>query len=285
MKPICYGGLYGVVRLAILLWNISFGIEEHIRSALVCFFTTAFALVVAISIYAGSSSQSLSKEFPLQFRLAAQFRTPILMFIVVPMSYFRWLHTTIQDKYRYNFAAKTTSSHSERVQGVVDQIKQWNDEGRKTKLRNARPNWASMSTKLNSNKGNSSLVKTYDLNHIIDVDLENMTITCEPMVTMGQITHHLVPKGYALQIQVEMESITIGGVSMGFGMETNSHRIGFFQESVVEFEIITSDGKVVKVTAQSDPELFYALPWSCGTIGFLASVKVRLQKVVLHAVY
>lgn len=267
-----------MIRGVIFLWNLSFGIEEHIRSGLVCFLTTAFAIVIAISIYAGSSS-SLSKEFPLQFRLAAQFRTPILMFIVVPLSFLRWLHTTMQDKYRYNFKAPTTSSHAERVKGVVEQIEKWNADGRKTRLRNARPNWASMSTKLNSNKGNSSLVKTYDLNHIIDVNYDEMTITCEPMVTMGQITHHLVPKGLALQIQVEMESITIGGVSMGFGMETNSHRIGFFQESVVEYEIVTADAKIIKVNATSDPELFYALPWSCGTIGFLASVKVRMQKV------
>jgi delta24-sterol reductase len=99
------------------------------------------------------------------------------------------------------------------------------------------------------------------------------------MVTMGQITHRLVPLGYALQIQVEMESITIGGVSMGFGMETNSHRIGFFQESVVEYELVTPDSKCVKVNAKTDPELFYALPWSCGTIGFLTAVTVKITKV------
>jgi len=66
---------------------------------------------------------------------------------------------------------------------------------------------------------------------------------------------------------------------MGFGMETNSHRIGFFQESVLAYEIITSTGEVVKVTKESDPKLFYALPWSCGTIGFLASVTVRIMKI------
>jgi Delta24-sterol reductase len=68
-------------------------------------------------------------------------------------------------------------------------------------------------------------------------------------------------------------------VSMGFGMETNSHVIGFFQESVVAYEIVTSTGEVVNVSKESDPELFYALPWSCGTIGFLASVTVRISKV------
>ena len=107
-----------------------------------------------------------------------------------------------------------------------------------------------------------------------------MTICCEPSVTMGQITQHLLPKGLALLIQVEMESITIGGVSMGFGMETNSHLIGFFQESVVEYEIINPQGEVMKINKENDPELFYALPWSCGTLGFLVSVTVKISKVL-----
>ncbi len=268
-----------VARLLIYLWNATYLINESIRSAIVCGLTTSFVLVLAISILAGSSGQGLSKEFPLQFRLAAQFRTPILMFFVVPLSFLRWLHTLLMDEFRHRFGQKDTSSHAERVAEVVKQVKAWNDNGRKSKLRMARPNWASMSTKLNSNKGDSNLIKSYHLNHIIESDFEGMTITAEPMVTMGQLTHFLVPKGYALQIQVEMESITIGGVSMGFGMETNSHRIGFFQESVVEYEIVTTDCKVLKVSAKSDPELFYALPWSCGTIGILTAVKVRISKV------
>ena len=123
------------------------------------------------------------------------------------------------------------------------------------------------------------MIKTENLTHILNVDAENMTITAEPGVTMGRITNHLLPKGLALLIQVEMESITIGGVAMGFGMETNSHVSGFFQESVVAYELVTASGEVVQVDKDSDPELFYALPWSCGTIGFLVSVTVRLCKV------
>jgi hypothetical protein len=33
------------------------------------------------------------------------------------------------------------------------------------------------------------------------------------------------------------------------------------------------------VTEASDPELFFALPWSVGTAGFLLSIKVRLVRV------
>ena len=57
------------------------------------------------------------------------------------------------------------------------------------------------------------------------------------------------------RVQVEMESITIGGMAMTLWMETNSFRSGLFQETVVAYEIITSKGELMKVTEESDPEL------------------------------
>ena len=115
---------------------------------------------------------------------------------------------------------------------------------------------------------------------------------------MGELTHALMPHGLALQTHVEMESITIGGVACGFGIETNSHKVGLFQESVLAYEMVDANGKVPwaaqptltltltfflhphphprpspnphqvhHVTKDSDPELFYAIPWSCGTAG------------------
>ena len=92
---------------------------------------------------------------------------------------------------------------------------------------------------------------------------------------MGELTDALLPHNLALQTHVEMESITFGGVAMGFGIETNSFKYGFFQESVLAYDFVDSYGKVHEnVTAASDPELFYAMPWSQGTLGFLTKLKV-----------
>merc|ERR1719183_3181854 len=65
---------------------------------------------------------------------------------------------------------------------------------------------------------------------------------------------------------------------MGLGMETNSHNLGWFQESVVEFEIVTAQSppQVIKINRQNDPDVFYTLAHSVGTLGFLVSVKVQL---------
>lgn len=292
MKPVCYGGLASLFTLLSLTYKHVSPIlfASPLMRPICIIILTIFILVLTIAILSGNSAQKMSKDFPLQFRLAAQFRTPLLMFVVIPLSYLRWLHTVVSDWYRYHLhpstpsAGANSSTHMDRVNEIVKQVQQWNNNGRKSKMRTARPNWASMSTKLSSNKGDASRIDTSSLTHILALDEKNLTITCEPSVTMGQITHYLLPKGYALLVQVEMESITIGGVSMGFGMETNSHLIGFFQESVVEYEIVNPQGELMVVNKDTYPEIFYALPWSCGTMGFLVSVKVKISKVVLFQI-
>jgi hypothetical protein len=52
------------------------------------------------------------------------------------------------------------------------------------------------------------------LDHILEFDEKGLTVTCEPMVTFGDMTDFLMPRGYSLQTHVEMEAITIGGVTM-----------------------------------------------------------------------
>ena len=40
-----------------------------------------------------------------------------------------------------------------------------------------------------------------------------------------------------------------------------------------------SDGTIKFVTAENDPELFYALPWSYGSIAFLTAVRIKLRRI------
>ena len=203
-------------------------------------------LFVPVLLLSQDAGPGLSADYPLQFRIMARLRTPILMFIVVPLSFALWMYRTVRDHFRQSIRGEASfAGHDERVQGVVKQIKAWNVGNRQKMLRTARPNWAAMSTKLASNKGDANRINVSQLNHILQVDREAMTITCEPSVTMGMITDLLLPQNLALTVQVEMESITIGGVTMGFGMETNSHRAGLFQETVVAYELATPSGEVM----------------------------------------
>lgn len=222
----------------------------------------------------------LSSEFPWQFRVLAALRTPLMVFIVVPLSFLSWLVKRTKVFFRSKqSSADIKAEHEKAVESIMSQIVTWNKAGRKTKMRTARPNWMQMSTKLASNKEDCHLIDVRGMDRILNVDFDNLTLTGEPSVTMGQITDYLLPLGYALAVQVEMESITLGGLTNGFGMETTSHISGFFQETIVGFELVGSYGRVHQIDKKSDPDFFYALPWSHGTLGYLTSVTVKIVKI------
>lgn len=52
-------------------------------------------------------------------------------------------------------------------------------------------------------------------------------------------------------------------------MEVNSHKHGLIQETVRAFEVVLGDGSLVRATPTENKDLFYTLPWSHGTLGFL----------------
>lgn len=69
---------------------------------------------------------------------------------------------------------------------------------------------------------------------------------------------------------------------MGTGIETSSHKFGLFQHICRAFEIILCDGSIVKCTKENDPDLFYAIPWSHGTLGFLLSVEIQIVSALKY---
>lgn len=49
-----------------------------------------------------------------------------------------------------------------------------------------------------------------------------------------------------------------------------------FQHICLSYELILSDGSVIECSKTENSDLFYAVPWSYGTLGFLASVKLKI---------
>ncbi len=183
----------------------------------------------------------------------------------------------LRDLYYERFVS-APEKHDERVRHVQEQVKAWRASGSKKPMVTARPEWATVSSRTATYKRDCSRIEV-NLRDILSLDTEKRTVRVEPLVNMGQLTRFLVPKGWALKTMVEMEDLTAGGLSMGIGMETMCHRFGLWQETVKSFEIVTADGERLVVTKETDPELFAALPWSHGTLGFLVSVELEIVPV------
>jgi len=167
--------------------------------------------------------------------------------------------------------------HESRVKDIQKQIKDLAANGDTRPLCTARGGWQSISPGYRSYKSKSAQVKI-NLFDILSIDEEAMTVKVEPMVNMGQLTHFLVPKGYTLPVLPEMDDLTVGGLVMGVGIESSSHKHGLFNDknNLLECEIITGDGEVIRCSEKENKDLYDAIPWSYGTLGFLASATLKI---------
>ena len=71
----------------------------------------------------------------------------------------------------------------------------------------------------------------------LEIDTDPKTVRCEPLVTMGQLTHTLDRLGWTIPIVPELDDLTVGGLVMGTGIETSSHKFGLFQHICTSFEV------------------------------------------------
>ena len=123
----------------------------------------------------------------------------------------------------------------------------------------ARPSWMSISQQKLGYKDRMYRVKV-DLQDILAISETDMTVTVEPAVTIGFLNIVLVNSGFTLPIVPELDTLTIGGLIMGGGIESTSHKYGLFHKLSVEYEIVTADGECVIATEEENSDLFRAVP-------------------------
>ncbi|CAD5118336.1 DgyrCDS7048 [Dimorphilus gyrociliatus] len=165
--------------------------------------------------------------------------------------------------------------HVEKVKHVQKQVKSWNEKGRQGQMCTARPGW--MAVCLREGKYKKTL-QNIDVNlmDVIEVDAEKQIVRVEPLATMGQVSATLIPMGWTLPIVPELDDLTVGGLIMGVGIESSSHKHGLMQHVCEALEVVLADGSVVKCNKKDNPDLFYSLFWSHGTLGFLVSADIRI---------
>lgn len=170
-------------------------------------------------------------------------------------------------------------NHAAEVRRIQKRIVDWNKRGSDSKklLCTARPNWLSLSTKFF--RKNECHRISVDLFNILGLNEENLTVRVEPMVTVADITEYLIPKGYTLAVTLEIADATLGGLAMGTGMTTYSHKVGLYHENVVSYEVILGDGSLVNASNEENIDLYRTLPWSHGSLGFLVALTVKIIKI------
>lgn len=115
-------------------------------------------------------------------------------------------------------------------------------------------------------------------NHVLDLDRAARTLEVEGLATYEAIVDRTLPHGLVPLITPELKHITIGGATVGIGIESNGFRHGFVHDGLLEAEILLADGRMVVGTADNEyADLFRALPNSYGTLGYILRAKIRLM--------
>ena len=100
------------------------------------------SLFVAMALFGSGADENLSSSFPWQFRLAAACRTPVLVLLVVPLSFVqrqignlrRWARLIM----RGTGGERAVRRHDANVESIASQIRAWNEAGRPRRLRTPR---------------------------------------------------------------------------------------------------------------------------------------------------
>lgn len=198
----------------------------------------------------------------------------IIASILLPISTLFRVFLYVRNWVAFNFQG-ARRKHEDKVADVQRQVLEWHKSGRNKPICTGRPGWMTMS--LHNPKYKNRLYKVnINLRDIVRVDIERKVVILEPLVTVGQISSLLLPLGWTLPIMPELEDLTIGGLIMGTGVETSSHKYGLFQHICNRFEVVLSDGSVVHCSKNENEDLFYSLPWSHGTLGLLVSAEIQI---------
>lgn len=139
----------------------------------------------------------------------------------------------------------------------------------------ARPGYQTMSFRRPLYKASSYQVEC-NLIDILEINREKRTVRVEPLVTMGQLSETLAKLGWTIAIVPELDDLTVGGLIMGTGVESSSHIYGLMQHICESYEVVLADGSLVKCSRTENPDLFFAIPWSYGTLGFLTAAEVKI---------
>lgn len=207
-----------------------------------------------------------------------QFRWILVIFIVLPMSLtlylLNYLGELMSNRRSYKQRQK---EHDENILKTIKRLKK-RDPSKHGLICTARKPWVSVGMRnIDYKRARHFQVDLSAFCNILEIDRERMVAKCEPLVTMGQLTRVTVPMNLALAVVPELDDLTVGGLINGSGLEGSSHLYGLFTDTIVAYEIILADGKVVRATKDNKySDLFYAIPWSQGTLGLLTCAEIKL---------
>lgn len=204
-----------------------------------------------------------------------KYRWIFVVFFLLPVTFVYDIYHWMKQVY-IEYTKDKSQDHAMKVKHVQKQVRDWLKSDQSVPMCTARPGWKTMTLRDPKYKSSMYTVDLETLDTILGIDEDKKTVRVEPYVTMGMLTRYLIPKGWTIPVVIELDDVTVGGIVNGQGLESSSHKYGLFQNTCVSFELVLCDASLTECSKKKEPELFHAVPWSYGTLGFLTAVEIQL---------
>ncbi|XP_055537754.1 delta(24)-sterol reductase-like [Wyeomyia smithii] len=203
-----------------------------------------------------------------------EYRWIVVLFFLLPASFLYNLFYSVRSKIIF-WLHSAPRNHDQKVVNIQRQVRKWKESGTVAKMCTARPGWQTMSFRKPMYKKSCYQINC-NLVDVLEVDTTRKIVRVEPLVNMGQLSETLAALGWTIPIVPELDDLTVGGLVMGTGVESSSHIYGLFQHICVSYELVLADGNLIKCSEVENTDLFYAVPWSYGTLGLLTAVEIQI---------
>jgi FAD/FMN-containing dehydrogenase len=112
----------------------------------------------------------------------------------------------------------------------------------------------------------------------LQIDVEGRTAWAEAGVTAGEYTTAAGAHGLATGFG-DTGSVGIGGLTLGGGVGYLVRKYGLTIDDLLAAELVTADGQLLNVDADTHPDLFWAIRGGGGNFGVVTRFKFRLHQV------
>src|SRR5918993_605813 len=112
----------------------------------------------------------------------------------------------------------------------------------------------------------------------LEIDLPGRTAWAATGLTAGEYTAAAGAHGLATGFG-DTGSVGIGGITLGGGVGFLVRKYGLTIDDLLAAEIVTADGELLYVDAESHPDLFWAIRGGGGNFGVATRFKFRLHEV------
>jgi FAD/FMN-containing dehydrogenase len=112
----------------------------------------------------------------------------------------------------------------------------------------------------------------------LDIAADGRTAWAETGLTAGEYTAATGARGRATGFG-DTPSVGIGGITLGGGVGYLSRKYGLTVDDLIAADVVTADGRILRVDAENDPDLFWALRGGGGNFGIATRFRFRLHEV------